>query len=77
MGDFQARRMNVKIKDGKNTVVPHTLNGSGLAVGRSLVAVLENHIQADRTLYIPERLRPYLGGVSALHPTAKARALRM
>lgn len=68
MGDFQARRMNTRLKDGKQTLVPHTLNGSGLAVGRALVAVLENHIQADNRLYIPNRLRPYLGNRAYLEP---------
>lgn len=68
MGDFQARRMNTRIKDGKTTIVPHTLNGSGLAVGRALVAVLENHIQADNTLYIPQRLRPFFGNQSHIAP---------
>lgn len=61
MGDFQARRMNVRLKDGKERLFPHTLNGSGLAVGRSLAAVLENHRQADGRVRVPERLRPYLG----------------
>ena len=46
----------------------HTLNGSGLAVGRTLVAVLENYQQADGSVEVPEVLRPYLGGVSALMP---------
>lgn len=68
MGDFQARRMNTRIKDGKTTVVPHTLNGSGLAVGRALVAVLENHIQADNRLYIPPRLRPFFGNRECIEP---------
>lgn len=68
MGDFQARRMNTRIKDGKTTIVPHTLNGSGLAVGRALVAVLENHIQADNTLYIPPRLQPFFGNQSYIAP---------
>lgn len=68
MGDFQARRMGAKLKDGDATIVPHTLNGSGLAVGRSLVALLENHIQSDGRLYVPERLRDYLGGKSYIDP---------
>ncbi len=60
--DFQARRMKARFKDenGKNRLV-HTLNGSGLAVGRALVAVLENHQNADGSIYIPVALRPYLG----------------
>ena len=65
--DFQARRMKARFKDenGKNSLV-HTLNGSGLAVGRALVAVLENHQNADGSIHIPEALRPYLGGISTL-----------
>ncbi|MEQ6289476.1 serine--tRNA ligase [Vogesella sp. GCM10023246] len=63
MGDFQARRMMARFKDadGKNRYV-HTLNGSGLAVGRTLVAVLENYQNADGSVTVPEVLRPYLGG---------------
>lgn len=71
MGDFQARRMNTRLKDGKQTIFPHTLNGSGLAVGRSLVAVLENHLRADGALHIPERLRPHLGNRSVIEPEAR------
>jgi seryl-tRNA synthetase len=70
MGDFQARRMGTRLRDGANVIAPHTLNGSGLAVGRALVAVLENHIQPDGRLYVPERLRPYLGGAPYLNPIA-------
>ena len=60
---FQARRLQARFKNaqGKNELV-HTLNGSGLAVGRTLVAVLENHQQADGSIRIPAALRPYLGG---------------
>ena len=67
-GDFQARRMNSRFrpKDGKATRFVHTLNGSGLAVGRTLVAVLENYQQADGSIVIPEALRPYLGGLDRL-----------
>ncbi len=67
--DFQARRMKARFKDenGKNRLV-HTLNGSGLAVGRALVAVLENHQNADGSIYIPVALRPYLGGIEKLEP---------
>ena len=63
MGDFQARRMMARFKDadGKNRYV-HTLNGSGLAVGRTLVAVLENYQNADGSVTIPAVLRPYMGG---------------
>jgi len=61
-GDFQARRMQARFKDGngKNRLV-HTLNGSGLAVGRTLVAVLENYQNADGSITVPEVLRPYMG----------------
>jgi seryl-tRNA synthetase len=67
MGDFQARRMQARFKNaaGKNELV-HTLNGSGLAVGRTLVAVLENYQNADGSITVPEVLRPYLGGVAVL-----------
>ena len=67
--DFQARRMKARFKDedGKNRLV-HTLNGSGLAVGRTLVAVLENHQNADGSISIPAALRPYLGGMDKLVP---------
>ncbi|TXI99037.1 MAG: serine--tRNA ligase [Aquabacterium sp.] len=60
---FQARRMQARFKtaQGKNELV-HTLNGSGLAVGRAMVAILENHQQADGSVYVPVALRPYLGG---------------
>ncbi|MCO6518287.1 MAG: serine--tRNA ligase [Snodgrassella sp.] len=65
--DFQARRMQARFKDsdGKNQLV-HTLNGSGLAVGRALVAVLENHQNEDGSINIPSALQPYLGGQSVL-----------
>lgn len=64
---FQARRMQTRVKNeaGKNELV-HTLNGSGLAVGRTLVAVLENYQNADGTVTIPQALRPYMGGVDKL-----------
>jgi len=64
---FQARRMQTRVKtaQGKNELV-HTLNGSGLAVGRALVAVLENHQQADGSIAVPTALRPYLGGLERL-----------
>jgi seryl-tRNA synthetase len=64
---FQARRMPARFKNaqGKNELV-HTLNGSGLAVGRTLVAVLENHQNADGSVTVPEALRPYLGGQTVL-----------
>lgn len=66
---FQARRMGARFKDenGKTHYV-HTLNGSGLAVGRTLVAVLENYQNADGSVTVPEALRPYMGGVEVLRP---------
>ena len=68
---FQARRLQARFKNaqGKNELV-HTLNGSGLAVGRALVAVLENGQNADGSVTVPEVLRPYLGGVERLTPSA-------
>jgi len=67
---FQARRLQARFKNaqGKNELL-HTLNGSGLAVGRTLVAVLENYQRADGTVEVPSVLRPYMGGVSELAPT--------
>jgi seryl-tRNA synthetase len=64
---FQARRMQARFKNalGKNELV-HTLNGSGLAVGRTLVAVLENCQNADGSITLPEALRPYMGGLTEL-----------
>jgi seryl-tRNA synthetase len=69
-GDFQARRMNARYKpEGqKQTRFLHTLNGSGLAVGRTLVAVLENHQNADGSITVPAVLRPYMGGLEVLRP---------
>ncbi len=67
-GDFQARRMNARCrkKGDKNTRFVHTLNGSGLAVGRTLIAVLENYQQADGSVVVPEVLRPYMGGLEVI-----------
>jgi seryl-tRNA synthetase len=67
-GDFQARRMDARYKpaEGKGTRFVHTLNGSGLAVGRTLVAVLENYQNADGSVTIPEVLRGYMGGLSRI-----------
>lgn len=69
-GDFQARRMNTRFRpEGeKGTRFVHTLNGSGLAVGRTLVAVLENYQQADGSVTIPAALLPYMGGITELRP---------
>ena len=66
---FQARRMQARFKNaqGKPELV-HTLNGSGLAVGRALVAVLENYQNADGSITVPEALRPYMGGLAELRP---------
>ena len=64
-GDFQARRMNARYRDADGNVQHvHTLNGSGLAVGRTLIAVLENYQQADGTVRVPEALKPYMGGIT-------------
>ena len=67
-GDFQARRMNARYRpaDGKGTRFVHTLNGSGVAVGRALVAVLENYQNADGSVTVPEVLRPYMGGLETI-----------
>lgn len=65
-GDFQARRMGTRVKDGKQTSLAHTLNGSGLAVGRTLLAIMENYQNADGSITIPEVLRPYMGGVDTI-----------
>ena len=69
-GDFQARRMNTRFRpEGvKGTEFLHTLNGSGLAVGRTLVAVLENYQQEDGSVTVPDALVPYMGGLTALVP---------
>ena len=75
-GDFQARRMDTRYRPAKDsgaekgTRFVHTLNGSGLAVGRTLVAVLENYQQADGSVIIPDALRPYMGGIERLEPKA-------
>ena len=68
MWDFQARRMQARCrsKGDKKTRLVHTLNGSGLAVGRTLVAVLENYQNADGSITVPEVLRPYMGGLEAI-----------
>jgi seryl-tRNA synthetase len=67
-GEFQARRMaaRYRAKDGRGTKLVHTLNGSGLAVGRTLIAVLENYQRADGGIDIPEVLRPYMGGQTSI-----------
>ena len=67
-GDYQARRMNARFKPegSKKTEFLHTLNGSGLAVGRTLVAVLENYQQEDGSVRVPEALKPWMGGIDKL-----------
>lgn len=71
-GDWQARRMNARYRpiEGKGNMFMHTLNGSGLAVGRTLVAVLENYQQEDGSVTIPAVLLPYMGGITKLEPMA-------
>jgi seryl-tRNA synthetase len=69
MGDFQARRMQARFKAGQDKPeLLHTLNGSGLAVGRALVALIENKQQVDGSIAIPKALQPYLGGLEVLKP---------
>ncbi len=67
-GDFQARRMNARFRRAgeKGTQYAHTLNGSGLAVGRTLIAVMENYQQADGTIRVPDALKPYMGGIEVI-----------
>ncbi|MGB6366753.1 MAG: aminoacyl--tRNA ligase-related protein, partial [Thermoanaerobaculia bacterium] len=69
--DYQARRANIRYRpeEGGKARFAHTLNGSGLAVGRTLVAVLENYQQADGTITIPEALRPFMGGMKQITST--------
>jgi seryl-tRNA synthetase len=68
--DFQARRAGIRFKSKgrKGTRLIHTLNGSGLAVGRTVAAILENNQQADGSVIIPEALRPYMQGLERLAP---------
>jgi seryl-tRNA synthetase len=77
-GDFQARRMDARFRTPgeKGTRLVHTLNGSGLAVGRALVAVLEVHQQADGSVAVPRVLAPYMGGTERLEPTDGANERR-
>ena len=67
-GDFQARRMNARFRpaEGKGNRFVHTLNGSGIAVGRALIAVLENYQQGNGTIRVPDTLRPYMGGTEVI-----------
>ena len=69
--DFQARRTNIKYRDPsefKGTRYVHTLNGSGLAVGRTMAAIIENYQNEDGTITVPEALRPYMGGIEVITP---------
>lgn len=69
--DFQARRANIRYKDlaeFKGTRLVHTLNGSGLAVGRTMAAIMENYQNADGSVTVPEALRPYMGGIEVIRP---------
>ena len=69
--DFQARRANIKYRDPsefKGTRYVHTLNGSGLAVGRTMAAIIENYQNEDGTITVPEALRPYMGGIEVITP---------
>ncbi len=69
--DFQARRANIRYKDPaefKGTRLVHTLNGSGLAVGRTMAAIMENYQNADGSITVPEALRPYMGGIEVIRP---------
>ena len=71
-GDFQARRMNARYRAAgeKGTRFVHTLNGSGVAVGRALIAVLENYQQADGSVVVPDALRAYMGGLEMIEPAS-------
>ena len=72
MWDFQARRMQARMKEGQNKPeLIHTLNGSGLAIGRCLVALIENNQQADGSIHIPEPLRKYMSGLEQLKPNTR------
>jgi seryl-tRNA synthetase len=70
-GDFQARRMEARYRpqgEGRAPRYVHTLNGSGLAVGRTMIAILENYQEADGTVRVPGTLRPYMGGLDFIGP---------
>jgi seryl-tRNA synthetase len=71
-GDFQARRMNARCKgaDARHTRLVHTLNGSGVAIGRALIAALENYQHPDGSVAIPKVLRPYMGGLTTIGPAS-------
>ena len=65
-GDFQARRSAIRTKEGKATKLVHTLNGSGLAVGRTMAALLETGQQSDGSIAVPEAISPYMGGATTI-----------
>jgi seryl-tRNA synthetase len=71
-GDFQARRMSARCRSAgeKNTEFVHTLNGSGVAIGRCLIAIMENFQQPDGSIMIPPALRPYMGGLERIEASA-------
>jgi seryl-tRNA synthetase len=73
VGDFQARRANIKYRpaEGGKTRLVHTLNGSGLGMPRTMIAVLENYQQADGSLVVPEVLRPWMGGIDVIQPVKR------
>ena len=72
MRDFQARRANIKYRTAEKgkTRFPHTLNGSGLGLPRTLIAVMENYQQADGSIVVPEVLRPWMGGLDVIRAAA-------
>ena len=74
--DFQARRADIRFKPAgsKKTALVHTLNGSGLAIGRTMAAILENYLQKDGSVAVPKVLVPYLGGLEVLEPAGPAKA---
>lgn len=65
-GDFQARRMNARYRDDDGIRHVHTLNGSGIATGRALIAVMENYQNEDGSITVPEVLLPYMGGIERI-----------
>ena len=76
--DFQARRANIRYRPeaGARPAYPHTLNGSGLALPRTIIAIMENYQQADGTFLVPQVLRPYMGGREVIGPRSNGRSAR-
>ena len=72
-GDFQARRDEIPLSPAgeKQTELVHTLNGSGLAIGRTMIAILETYQNEDGSVTVPEALRPYMGGLDVLRPESR------